>query len=66
MPTDNVLDDRLTIENLAARVVGLERLVADSAQHDSWRCAYYPECHCGLDEATDQLGLPRVPRPPKS
>ena len=30
--------------------------------HDSWRCDYYAKCHCGLDDLTDKLGLPRVPR----
>ena len=30
--------------------------------HDSWRCDYYAKCHCGLDDLTDKLGLPRVRR----
>jgi len=47
------------------RITGLSALIANYAAHDSWRCAYYDECHCGLDERTDLLGLPRVPRPPK-
>lgn len=33
--------------------------------HQTWRCDYprrYPECCCGLDEACDAAGVPRVPR----
>lgn len=44
----------------------LKSIIEDSAQHDSWRCREYQECHCGLDEATDKAGLPRIPYPPKS
>lgn len=32
----------------------------DYLAHDSWRCDYYDECHCGLDEVTDYCALPRV------
>lgn len=46
-------------------IAGLEELVRESAQHDSWRCTEYQECHCGLDDMTDQLGLPRIPYSPK-
>jgi len=53
------------VQGLSERIVSLSTLIADYASHDSWRCAYYDECHCGLDERTDSLGLPRVPRPPK-
>lgn len=34
----------------------------DFAQHDSWRCGFYVECHCGLDALTADMGLPRVDR----
>lgn len=27
------------------------------AHHDSWRCNYYGECHCGLDDLCKQMGL---------
>ena len=47
------------------RIPKLEELIRDSAQHDSWRCTEYQKCHCGLDEATDELGIPRIPYPPK-
>ena len=30
-------------------------------KHDSWRCDYYQLCHCGLNDLTDKLKLPRVP-----
>jgi len=30
-------------------------------KHDSWRCDYYQDCHCGLNELTDKLKLQRVP-----
>lgn len=33
--------------------------------HQQWRCDYprrYPECSCGLDDACDAAGVPRVPR----
>jgi hypothetical protein len=30
-------------------------------KHDSWRCDYYQDCHCGLNYLTDKLNLPRVP-----
>ena len=33
----------------------------DYLKHDSWRCDYYQECHCGLNELTDKLGLTRIP-----
>jgi hypothetical protein len=35
--------------------------LAEFLAHDSWRCDYYKECHCGLNDTTDKLGLPRVP-----
>jgi hypothetical protein len=37
----------------------------DYAQHDSWRCGYHGECHCGLNAITDRYGLPAVPLPEK-
>ena len=37
----------------------------ENAQHDSWRCTYYPECHCGLWEACDEMGLERIALPPR-
>lgn len=36
-------------------------LLLEFVNHTSWRCAYYNECHCGLDDATDRLGIPRIP-----
>lgn len=44
----------------------LDSLVAitEYAAHASWRCEYrtrYGECHCGLDELCDRLGIDRVP-----
>jgi hypothetical protein len=53
------------VVDLRARVAELEALIAESAAHDSWRCAAYQECHCGLDDATDRLGLLRIHCPPK-
>lgn len=41
----------------------LEDAIAEFAKHDSWRCAYYSECHCGLDDETDRLQIPRIPYP---
>lgn len=35
------------------------------AAHDSRRCRYYQECHCGLNDLTAKLGLPAVPLPEK-
>jgi hypothetical protein len=29
-------------------------------QHDSWRCVYYLECHCGLNDLTDKIGIERI------
>ncbi len=37
----------------------------DYAQHDSWRCGYQGECHCGLNAITEKYGLPAVPLPEK-
>jgi hypothetical protein len=37
----------------------------DYAQHDSWRCGYGGECHCGLNAITEKYGLPAVPLPEK-
>ncbi|MEN6614997.1 MAG: hypothetical protein ABFD12_00425 [Syntrophorhabdus sp.] len=37
----------------------------DYAQHDSWRCGYDGECHCGLNAITERFGLPAVPLPEK-
>lgn len=37
----------------------------DYAQHDSWRCGYHDECHCGLNAITERFGLPAVPLPEK-
>jgi hypothetical protein len=37
----------------------------DYAQHDSWRCGYNSECHCGLNAITEKYGLPAVPLPEK-
>ena len=37
----------------------------DYAQHDSWRCGYNGECHCGLNTITERFGLPAVPLPEK-
>jgi hypothetical protein len=37
----------------------------DYAQHDSWRCGYHGECHCGLNAITEKYGLPAVPLPEK-
>jgi hypothetical protein len=52
------------VAGLRARAAALGTLLP-WLQHDSWRCDYpqrYPECCCGLDDATDAAGLPRVPR----
>ena len=53
------------VRGLLARVSMLEAIFKEAAQHDSWRCREYQECHCGLDEACDKAGLTRVPCPPK-
>ncbi len=37
----------------------------ENASHDSWRCSYYPECHCGLWEVCDEMGIERIELPPK-
>ena len=55
----------IAIEALQARMTMLEEVICEAAQHDSWRCREYQECHCGLDDATDKAGLPRIPYPPK-
>jgi len=34
-------------------------------QHDSWRCGYRGECHCGLNAITERFGLPAIPLPEK-
>lgn len=54
-------------ENAAwnTHVEKLGELIRDYAQHDNWRCTEYQECHCGLDDETDGLGIPRIPYPPK-
>lgn len=53
------------LQEVTDHINALQELIRESAQHDSWRCAEYQECHCGLDEATDELGIPRIPYPPK-
>jgi hypothetical protein len=30
-------------------------------EHSSWRCNYYRECHCGLNDLCDKMGIPRIP-----
>ena len=40
-------------------------LLIEYLEHQSWRCSYYSECHCGLDDATDRLGIARIPYPPQ-
>ena len=42
------------------------RELLEYVQHDSWRCTYYDECHCGLDALTDKMGFQRIPRPDKT
>jgi hypothetical protein len=34
-------------------------------EHDSWRCGYHGECHCGLNAITERFGLPAIPLPEK-
>lgn len=46
------------------RVELLEQLIADYAEHCSWRCEYQsrypwePDCHCGLTDGLRRAGLP--------
>lgn len=44
-----------------ARIAILTELADDYATHDSWRCGYYDECHCGLNELQKQSGLEPSP-----
>ena len=49
---------------LAARVIRLESLIREYAQHTAWRCEYrsrYGRCACGLDYELEKLGLPPIP-----
>ncbi len=46
------------------KIADLQKLM-EYMVHDSWRCRYYQECHCGLDNLTDELNLERVPCPEK-
>ncbi len=55
----NQLEARRTERDKAMRDL-LEYLA-----HDSWRCGYYQECHCGLNDLTTKLGLDAVPFPEK-
>jgi len=32
-----------------------------ASQHDSWRCAHYGDCRCGLDTLFDKCGWERIP-----
>jgi len=59
-----VADQAVEIDALQGKLKMAAELIAEFAKHDSWRCAYYSECHCGLDDETDRLQLPRVPYPP--
>ena len=56
---------RQRLQEVTDYINALQELIKESARHDSWRCTEYQECHCGLDEATDELGIPRIPYPPK-
>lgn len=40
---------------------GLKAIINMYARHQTWKCAYHQECHCGLDDACDSLGIERVP-----
>lgn len=62
---------RRHVEEWEKRCLEAERKVTDNSglleyvTHDSWRCAYYQVCHCGLNDLTDKMGLPRVAIPSK-
>jgi hypothetical protein len=43
----------------------LKEDLCEYLQHDSWRCGYHQECHCGLNDLTDKLGLERIELPQK-
>jgi hypothetical protein len=49
----------------AFRRAALISELLDYVQHDSWRCGYHGECHCGLNTITERFGLPAVPLPEK-
>ena len=55
-------EDSKLKERTAARREKLMKL-REYATHDSWRCEYYQKCHCGLDLALEELGLPPMPIP---
>lgn len=54
----------LYIQQLNTRKLMAE-VIAEYAKHDSWRCDYYRECHCGLWEACDEIGIERTALPEK-
>ena len=44
----------------------LEEFRDYASQHESWRCAHYGKCMCGLDELYDRCGWTRVPCVPET
>ena len=61
--SDNAMirDLAAKLQAAEARIAALVELADDYASHDSWRCGYYDECHCGLNELQKQAGLELSP-----
>jgi len=49
-----------------SRCLELEGAFQEFATHGSWRCNHYDECHCGLDDLCDKLGIPRISKSPEA
>lgn len=58
---NEVTELRAKLQAAEERIAALVELADDYASHDSWRCGYYDECHCGLNELQRQAGLELSP-----
>lgn len=45
----------------AAKSVDVLKLFYEYLHHTSWKCGFYNQCSCGLNDLTDAHKLPRVP-----
>lgn len=52
---------RAKLQAAEKRTAALVELADDYASHDSWRCGYYDECHCGLNDLQKKAGLELSP-----
>jgi hypothetical protein len=57
----NVREIMTQLEEARARNTQLEEFIEEFTRHESWRCRFHQACHCGLDQALINLGLPGIP-----